>query len=458
MRTSRGERPSVALVARVRRRQPERLLGELGRDRRCAAIGREPRAASSSTAATSASGDVRRQREVTGAQERIVDDRRNALVNARAAPLRGRWYSTDDSSGWVKRIVPFSRSITLAANAGSSASAATPARSRSDSEGVPRAEASASASRVAAGSPAILARTSSSSVSGTGSGCSGSTSAVERRGPARARRMDSRPTARGCGATSAAANGLPARSRRNRWSAPTLSGPTGRCSDAPCTERLLELRLLRALGQSPGEQQADRARHRAAAARTRARCDEDGSSHWTSSIAIRIGSAFAEELQRRRARRRASARRSTGSPDASSRSSATSSARRLGVGSAGSTSSRTPSKQIAEPDVGEAALRLGRPRRQAPAAPLARAPRRPRAQSVDFPIPASPSSTSVAGRRCAASRNSSRELSSSSLPTTSDAILLEQWSRDAQKASSTCRAGDVAPVSSQPHAFFRGHL
>ena len=43
MRTSRGERAAMALVARVRRRQPERLLGELGRDRRRAAIGGQPR-------------------------------------------------------------------------------------------------------------------------------------------------------------------------------------------------------------------------------------------------------------------------------------------------------------------------------------------------------------------------------------------------------------------------------
>ena len=71
----------------------------------------------------------------------------------------------------MKRIVPFSRSITCAANAGSSASAATPARSRSDSEGAPNAEASASARRVGSGSPEIRARTSSSSVSGTGRGC-----------------------------------------------------------------------------------------------------------------------------------------------------------------------------------------------------------------------------------------------------------------------------------------------
>jgi len=77
---------------------------------------------------------------------------------------------TDDSSGWVKRIVPFSRSMTFATKAGSSASPETSARSSRASEGAPNAEASASASRVDAGSAEILARTSSSSVSGTGSG------------------------------------------------------------------------------------------------------------------------------------------------------------------------------------------------------------------------------------------------------------------------------------------------
>src|SRR5207247_6993404 len=56
--------------------------------------------------------------------------------------------------------------------------------------------------------------------------------------------------------------------------------------------------------------------------------------------------------------------------------------------------------------------------------PCARACSTPASQSVDFPIPASPSSTSVAGPRLASSRNAPRELSSSSLPTISVAILL----------------------------------
>ena len=55
MRTGRSERSTMPVVARIGRRQPERLLGELCRDGRRAAIGCKT-AASSSTAATSASG------------------------------------------------------------------------------------------------------------------------------------------------------------------------------------------------------------------------------------------------------------------------------------------------------------------------------------------------------------------------------------------------------------------
>ena len=88
MRTSRSERPPVALVARVRRRQPERVLGELGRERRRAAIGRETRGV------VEHGGDagvrrLRRQREVTGAEERVVDDAPQPARERRAAPRRG---------------------------------------------------------------------------------------------------------------------------------------------------------------------------------------------------------------------------------------------------------------------------------------------------------------------------------------------------------------------------------
>ena len=88
----------------------------------------------------------------------------------------------------------------------------------------------------------------------------------------------------------------------------------------------------------------------------------------------------------------ASVRRSTGSPDTSSRSSATSSARRLGVRSAASTSSMTPRGDLPAPTFprprSASAGRDERTRQSACARVLDR-----RSQSVDFPTPASPSST-----------------------------------------------------------------
>ena len=102
-------------------------------------------------------------------EDGLLDDLGDAGVNPRRSSPKSA-YRTDDSNGWVKRIIPFSRSITRAATAGSSASAATPARSSRDTDVVPTAAAKASALRVDAGSAEILALTSSSTVSGTGSG------------------------------------------------------------------------------------------------------------------------------------------------------------------------------------------------------------------------------------------------------------------------------------------------
>ena len=84
MGTSRSEPPSVALVAGVRRGQAERLVGKFGRESRCSAIGRETR----SVVEHGSDARVRRlgrERDVTGVEERIVDDARNTLVDA--APL-----------------------------------------------------------------------------------------------------------------------------------------------------------------------------------------------------------------------------------------------------------------------------------------------------------------------------------------------------------------------------------
>ena len=86
MGTSRGEPPSVAPVAGTRRGQAERVLSELGSESRCAAIGRKTRSVVEHGSDASVRR-LRRQRDVTGAQERIVDDARNTLVNAAPSDL-----------------------------------------------------------------------------------------------------------------------------------------------------------------------------------------------------------------------------------------------------------------------------------------------------------------------------------------------------------------------------------
>ena len=76
MRAGGGQRAAMALIVSLRRRQPQRLLGELGCDRRRATVGRESR----SVIEHSGDSGVRRilrQREMTGAKERIIDDLRD---------------------------------------------------------------------------------------------------------------------------------------------------------------------------------------------------------------------------------------------------------------------------------------------------------------------------------------------------------------------------------------------
>ena len=81
MCTSRGKPPSVSPVARLRRGQAERVLSELGRESRCAAIGRETRSVVEHLS-DARFRRLRRHRKVTGTEERIVDDPGNTLVNA----------------------------------------------------------------------------------------------------------------------------------------------------------------------------------------------------------------------------------------------------------------------------------------------------------------------------------------------------------------------------------------
>ena len=91
VRTSRGQRPAMTLVAS----RPAASAGAPARRARPRRPTRHDRlpsaAASSSTAATSASGCVRRQREVTRAEERVVDDLGEPSRGRRAAPSPSSW-------------------------------------------------------------------------------------------------------------------------------------------------------------------------------------------------------------------------------------------------------------------------------------------------------------------------------------------------------------------------------
>jgi hypothetical protein len=83
MRTGRGQVSTASLVVCLRRRQPDRLLGELGRDRRYPALDRERRGVVERGGDLGV-GRVRRQGEVAGAGDRVVDDRRDPPVHAPA--------------------------------------------------------------------------------------------------------------------------------------------------------------------------------------------------------------------------------------------------------------------------------------------------------------------------------------------------------------------------------------
>ena len=144
------------------------------------------------------------------------------------------------------------------------------------------------------------------------------------------------------------AKGLPSRSRRSRWSAPTLSGPTGsrwtRSAPSACSSAgRLRVRRRRA-GRAAGARcvaPSLRSANASAAA-------DDASNHWRSSIATSSGPSSASSCSALRVAI-PSARGSTASASASSSRSATSSARRLGAGSDGRTSSRTSSSRSPSP-------------------------------------------------------------------------------------------------------------
>ena len=292
----------------------------------------------------------------------------------------------DDSSGCVKRIVPFSRSTTCAASAGSSASAATPARSSSDSDGVPSADCEPerlACRRGEAGQPRA-------------------DQPVERlRDRQRLERVD------------VAVERAGELEREERVPTRALVDPEKRLACKRSAEPVAQQPMDGADAERPDRERRRRRRRaptpaptaslpsasrRASRTRTLALVEprsakaralaEEGSSHWTSSIATASGSRSLEQLQRAA---HGDSERAADRPDRprrSSTSSATSSARRRGGARAGSTSSRTPSNRSPSPACASPRSASAGSRREDAEIAFAALPRRPRARASTSRCPA----------------------------------------------------------------------
>jgi hypothetical protein len=215
-------------------------------------------------------------------------------------------------------------------------------------------------------------------------------------------------------------NAPPSRSRSSRWRAPTLSGPSRNLptGSGPSADSSSDDAMPSASRRASSRRTFAPSSLRSAKASA---LEEDASSHWTSSIAItRVPCALNPWSAPRTAT--ASARGSTGSPDASSTRSAISSARRCGAVNSGRTSSRTPSNRSPSPACARArSASAGRDERTRKS--RARASSTPASQSVDLPMPGSPSSTSAAGPPSRRSMKARMEASSSSRPTISGVMV-----------------------------------
>ena len=170
-------------------------------------------------------------------------------------------------------------------------------------------------------------------------------------------------------------------------------------------------------------------------ANTSALADEE-STHWMSSTA-RTSGRFSASIWKHVRTATARARGSSSYSGARSMSSAPSSARRRGAESVGSTSSTTPSRRSASTTCGSPrSASAGRD--ESTRNPRCSALASPAAQSVDFPTPASPSSTRPLTPRSMPSRKALTESSSSSLPRIS---LVITTNRDRAAAELRRRAG-----------------
>ena len=205
----------------------------------------------------------------------------------------------------------------------------------------------------------------------------------------------------------------PSRSRSSEWTAPTLRGPmVRRSTDAGWKAS------SRAVAAGPGVRR-ESSRLRRPPSRRRSANDnvaaDDGSIHWSSSIASSTVRSFASTGSNV-AIATPSARASTGRLVSSRISSADSKAWRRGAASA--TSSSGPTSWNRSPRTTLASTRSVSAGRDASTVkPRSRAAATAAIQSVDFPIPAAPSMTSARGPAADRSRNASIAEDSASRPT-----------------------------------------
>ena len=81
MRTRCSQRSTASLVAFIERREPERVLGEIGGERGCTALGRGPRGLVQHRGHL-AVRSIRGEREVPGPDKRVVRDLGDSPVDA----------------------------------------------------------------------------------------------------------------------------------------------------------------------------------------------------------------------------------------------------------------------------------------------------------------------------------------------------------------------------------------
>ena len=259
VRTRGGQRPPAAVVKPTRRRQPECVLCQLGRLQPTRRARVASAAASSSRPRDVGVRRVGRERDVAGGEDRVVDDLGDPGVNA--PPLvaqvgvedrRQQRVGEADHPVLALDHARGDRGIERVRGERPPAPGARPTSCRRRPRAQARCEWTQGAPRSSRSRALRASREPQAAAAG-------------RRPPGRMRASSSAkngfPPDRSWIRSSVwRGNEVPSRSRSKRWSAPTLSGPDDEPPDAVRAERAFELRLMRAFGQPPRQQKADRAR------------------------------------------------------------------------------------------------------------------------------------------------------------------------------------------------------